>query len=119
MPPSAAWCQSARAHVDLLDGIVDSAMKVAGVGFAELSAVAAAGPGLIGGVIAGLITAAAIAMVHDTPLTVNHLDPCADAAGCLRAGVSYASLRLRRPIVAVASANVRLGTIVDDAWAGV
>src|SRR3981189_3827368 len=41
---------AARAHVDLLDGIVDSAMKEAGVGFAQLSAVAAAaGPGLIGG----------------------------------------------------------------------
>ena len=31
---------AARAHVDLLDGIVDSAMKQAGVGFAQLSAVA-------------------------------------------------------------------------------
>src|SRR5580704_5678709 len=43
---------AARAHIDLLDGIIDSAMKEAGVGFAQLSAVAAAaGPGLIGGVI--------------------------------------------------------------------
>jgi N6-L-threonylcarbamoyladenine synthase len=67
---------AARAHVDLLDGIVDSAMKQAGVGFAQLSAVAAAaGPGLIGGVIVGLTTAKAIAMVHDTPLiAVNHLE---------------------------------------------
>ena len=32
---------AARAHVDLLDGIVARAMKEAGVGFAELSAVAA------------------------------------------------------------------------------
>ncbi|MGB6251670.1 MAG: tRNA (adenosine(37)-N6)-threonylcarbamoyltransferase complex transferase subunit TsaD, partial [Bradyrhizobium sp.] len=67
---------AARAHVDLLDGIVDSAMKDAGVGYAQLSAVAAAaGPGLIGGVIVGLTTAKAIAMVHDTPLiAVNHLE---------------------------------------------
>src|SRR6266446_1992197 len=67
---------AARAHVDLLDGIVDGAMKEAGVGFAQLSAVAAAaGPGLIGGVIVGLTTAKAIAMVHDTPLiAVNHLE---------------------------------------------
>src|ERR1700753_4507121 len=44
---------AARAHVDLLDGIVESAMKDARVSFAELSAVAAAaGPGLIGGGIA-------------------------------------------------------------------
>src|ERR1700753_4220152 len=48
---------AARANVDLLDVIVESAMKEAGVGFAELSAVAAAaGPGLIGGVIVGLTT---------------------------------------------------------------
>src|SRR5437868_15417192 len=47
---------AARAHVDLLDGIVGSAMGEAGVGFAQLSAVAAAaGPGLIGGVIVGQI----------------------------------------------------------------
>src|SRR5882724_13258008 len=58
---------AARAHVDLLDGIVAGAMKEAGVGYAQLSAVAAAaGPGLIGGVIVGLTTAKAIAMVHDT-----------------------------------------------------
>ena len=37
---------AARAHVDLLDGIVDGAMKDAGVSYAQLSAVAAAaGPG--------------------------------------------------------------------------
>jgi tRNA N6-adenosine threonylcarbamoyltransferase len=68
---------AARAHVEVLDGIVDSAMKQAGVGFAQLSAVAAAaGPGLIGGVIVGLTTAKAIAMVHNTPLiAVNHLGP--------------------------------------------
>src|SRR3954466_2232010 len=46
---------AARAHVDLLDGIIGRAMSEAGVGFAQLSAVAAAaGPGLIGGVIVGL-----------------------------------------------------------------
>ena len=67
---------AARAHVDLLDGIVGSAMKEAALSFAQLSAVAAAaGPGLIGGVIVGLTTAKAIAMVHDTPLiAVNHLE---------------------------------------------
>src|SRR6202158_4144612 len=43
---------AARAHVDRLDGIIAHAMKESGVGFAQLAAVAAAaGPGLIGGVI--------------------------------------------------------------------
>src|SRR5258705_1947285 len=60
---------AARAHVDLLDGIVGRAMKESGVGFAQLSAVApAAGPRLIGGVIVGLTTAKAIAVVHRKPL---------------------------------------------------
>src|SRR6476469_11170391 len=49
---------AARAHVDLLDGIVATAMKDAGVTFSQLAGVAAAaGPGLIGGVIVGLTTA--------------------------------------------------------------
>src|SRR6185437_7824805 len=67
---------AARAHVDVLDGIIERAMKEAGVSFAQPSAVAAAaGPGLIGGVIVGLTTAKAIAMVHDAPLiAVNHLE---------------------------------------------
>src|ERR1700712_24911 len=54
---------AARAHVDLLDGIVARAMQEAGVGFAQLSAVAAAaGPGLIGGGVVGLSPAQTIAM---------------------------------------------------------
>src|SRR5256885_11631466 len=67
---------AARAHVDLLDGIVGQAMKDANVGFAQLSAVAAAaGPGLIGGVIVGLTTAKAIAMGPDPPpIAVNPLE---------------------------------------------
>ena len=67
---------AARAHVDLLDGIVAKAMRDAGLGFGDLDAVAAtAGPGLIGGVIVGLMTAKAIARVHRLPLiAVNHLE---------------------------------------------
>src|SRR5437762_13085056 len=46
---------AARAHVNLLDGIVARAMKDANTGYAQLSAVAAAaGPGMNGGVIDGL-----------------------------------------------------------------
>ena len=114
---------AARAHVDLLDGIVAGAMKEAGVGFAELSAVAAAaGPGLIGGVIVGLTTAKAIAMVHDTPLiAVNHLEAHAltprltsslDFPYCL-----FLVSGGHTQIVAVLGVGqyVRLGTTVDDA----
>jgi N6-L-threonylcarbamoyladenine synthase len=67
---------AARAHFDLLDCFVASAMKDAGIGFDKLSGVAAAaGPGLIGGVIVGLTTAKAIALVAGRPLiAVNHLE---------------------------------------------
>src|SRR5262245_55779057 len=55
---------AARAHVEALDLIVAKAMSDAGKSFADLDAVAAAaGPGLIGGVIVGLTTAKAIALV--------------------------------------------------------
>ena len=55
---------AARAHVEALDGIIAAAMKQAGVTFKSIDAVAAAaGPGLIGGVMVGLTTANAISMV--------------------------------------------------------
>jgi N6-L-threonylcarbamoyladenine synthase len=114
---------AARAHVDLLGGIIERAMKEAGTGFAELSAVAAAaGPGLIGGVIVGLTTAKAIAMVHHTPLiAVNHLEAHAltprlterlDFPYCL-----FLASGGHTQIVAVIGVGdyVRLGTTVDDA----
>jgi tRNA N6-adenosine threonylcarbamoyltransferase len=114
---------AARAHVDVLDTIIDAAMKQAGVGFAQLSAVAAAaGPGLIGGVIVGLTTAKAIAMVHDTPLVaVNHLEAHALTPRLTCALAFPYCLFLasggHTQIVAVAGVGkyVRLGTTVDDA----
>ena len=67
---------AARAHVEALDHIVATAMAEAGIAFAALDGVAAAaGPGLIGGVIVGLTTAKAIAITHGKPLiAVNHLE---------------------------------------------
>src|ERR1700731_1867478 len=54
---------AARAHVDALDHIIATAMAEAQMAFADLDGVAAAaGPGLIGGVIVGLTTAKAIAL---------------------------------------------------------
>src|SRR3981189_3410295 len=67
---------AARAHVDLLDGIVGRAMKESGVGFAQLSAVAPArGPGLIGGVIVGLQPSQQPPKVQPTPcMAYYHLE---------------------------------------------
>jgi N6-L-threonylcarbamoyladenine synthase len=114
---------AARAHVDLLDGIIAHAMKEAGTRFDQLSAVAAAaGPGLIGGVIVGLTTAKAIAMVHNTPLVaVNHLEAHALTPRLTCALAFPYCLFLasggHTQIVAVTGVGnyVRLGTTVDDA----
>ena len=114
---------AARAHVDALDGIIASAMKESGIRFPQLSAVAAAaGPGLIGGVIVGLTTAKAIAMVHDTPLiAVNHLEAHA-LTPRLTCALAFPYLLFlasggHTQIVAVIGVGqyVRLGTTVDDA----
>jgi N6-L-threonylcarbamoyladenine synthase len=114
---------AARAHVDLLDGIVAAAMKETGLKFAQLSAVAAAaGPGLIGGVIVGLTTAKAIAMVHDTPLiAVNHLEahaltPRLSCALAFPYCLFLASGGHTQIVAVIGVGNyVRLGTTVDDA----
>src|SRR6267154_5698746 len=67
---------AARAHVEALDHVIAKAMLVAGHTFKTIDGVAAAaGPGLIGGVIVGLTTAKAIALVSEKPLmAVNHLE---------------------------------------------
>jgi N6-L-threonylcarbamoyladenine synthase len=67
---------AARAHIAHLDRLIAQALRDASVGFADLDGVAAtAGPGLIGGLIVGLMTAKAIALAHDLPLmAVNHLE---------------------------------------------
>ena len=67
---------AARAHVEILDVLIERAMREAGVAFRDLAGVAAtAGPGLIGGLLVGLITAKAIAAVHRLPLlAINHLE---------------------------------------------
>jgi N6-L-threonylcarbamoyladenine synthase len=114
---------AARAHIDVLDGLVERAMKEAGMGFAQLSAVAAAaGPGLIGGVIVGLTTAKAIAMVHNTPLiAVNHLEahaltPRLTCALAFPYCLFLASGGHTQIVAVIGVGNyVRLGTTVDDA----
>jgi len=67
---------AARAHVDVLDSIIAKAMNEAQLPFTALDGIAAAaGPGLIGGVIVGLTMAKSIAFVHNKPLiAVNHLE---------------------------------------------
>ena len=114
---------AARAHIDVLDGMIGRAMQEANVEFAQLSGIAAAaGPGLIGGVIVGLTTAKAIALVHRTPLiAVNHLEAHA-LTPRLTNNIAFPYCLFlasggHTQIVAVRGVGdyVRLGTTVDDA----
>ena len=67
---------AARAHVEALDGIIEQALARADITLAGLDAIAAtAGPGLIGGVMVGLVSAKALALAAGKPLiAVNHLE---------------------------------------------
>ena len=67
---------AARAHAERLAPMVEAVLADADVQLADLDAIAAtAGPGLIGGVMVGLVSAKALAMASDVPLiAVNHLE---------------------------------------------
>ncbi|HUB97360.1 MAG TPA: tRNA (adenosine(37)-N6)-threonylcarbamoyltransferase complex transferase subunit TsaD, partial [Stellaceae bacterium] len=64
---------AARAHLDHLDGLIARALDEAGIGVDALDAVAATGgPGLIGGVIVGVMAAKAMALARGVPfIAVN------------------------------------------------
>jgi N6-L-threonylcarbamoyladenine synthase len=114
---------AARAHVECLDEIIAEAMREAGVEFPALDAVAVtAGPGLIGGLLVGVTTAKAIALVHKRPLVaVNHLEAHALTVGLteslqppyLLLLVSGGHTQLL--IVHDVGRYERLGTTIDDA----
>ncbi len=67
---------AARAHAERLTPLVQRVLDEAGVSLGDVDAVAAtAGPGLIGGVMVGLVTGKALAMAGDHPLlAINHLE---------------------------------------------
>lgn len=67
---------AARSHIQWMEPVLKQALDEAGVTLNDVDAIAAtAGPGLIGGVIVGLMTAKTLASVHRKPLIgVNHLE---------------------------------------------
>jgi N6-L-threonylcarbamoyladenine synthase len=67
---------AARAHLEHLDRIIAAALRDANLTFADLDGVAATcGPGLIGGVLVGMMSAKAIAATRGIPfLGINHLE---------------------------------------------
>ncbi|QZD92223.1 tRNA (adenosine(37)-N6)-threonylcarbamoyltransferase complex transferase subunit TsaD [Qipengyuania xiapuensis] len=67
---------AARAHAERLAPMIAGVLEDAGVTLEDCDAiVATAGPGLIGGVMVGLVSAKALAMASDVPLiAINHLE---------------------------------------------
>ena len=67
---------AARAHIDRIRGVISAAMAEAGAKHSVLGAIAAtAGPGLIGGVVVGTVTAKAMAAAMGLPYyAINHLE---------------------------------------------
>ena len=65
---------AARAHAELADLTVKAAMHEAGIGYEDLDGVAAtSGPGLIGGVLVGMMTGKAIAQAAGKPFVAVNL----------------------------------------------
>lgn len=114
---------AARAHAELLDGVIGAAMADAQMGWDDLDGVAAtAGPGLIGGVMVGLVTGKAIALARDLPfVAVNHLEahalsprlvePLAFPYLVLLVSGGHTQLLLARDV----GRYRRLGSTIDDA----
>ncbi|MFD1327873.1 tRNA (adenosine(37)-N6)-threonylcarbamoyltransferase complex transferase subunit TsaD [Mycoplana ramosa] len=114
---------AARAHVEALDALIGQALARAGKTLDEVDAIAAtSGPGLIGGLIVGLMTGKAIARAKGKPLyAVNHLEGHALTAR-LTDGLSFPYLMLlvsggHTQLVLVRGVGdyERWGTTIDDA----
>lgn len=114
---------AARAHVECLDDIVREALREAGITLAALDAIAVtAGPGLIGGLMVGVVTAEAIAAVLEIPaIAVNHLEAHALTVGLTHAvSPPYVLLLVsgghtQLILVEDIGRYRRLGTTIDDA----
>ena len=114
---------AARAHVEIVNSLIGRALGAAGLSARDLDGVAAAaGPGLIGGVLVGLMAGKGIALAIGKPLVaVNHLEAHALTAR-LTANVAFPYLILlasggHTQILAVKGVGDydRLGATMDDA----
>ena len=115
---------AARAHVEALEPLIAAAFEEAGVTLADVDAVAAtAGPGLIGGVMVGLVTGKALAHAAGKPLVaVNHLEGHALSPRLSDPDLTFPYLLLlvsgghcQLLLVEGVGAYRRLATTIDDA----
>jgi len=67
---------ASRCHAQIIDDVIIKSLQKSKIGFEDLSLVSAtAGPGLIGGLIVGLMSAKTIASIYKKPfIAVNHLE---------------------------------------------
>lgn len=114
---------AARAHLEYVDEIIESCINQSGIDISEIDAIAAtAGPGLIGGVLVGVMAAKSLALALDKPfVAVNHLEGHALAARFSN-DISFPYLLLLTSgghcqllIVKDVSKYELLGTTLDDA----
>jgi N6-L-threonylcarbamoyladenine synthase len=115
---------AARAHAERLAPMLKAVLADAGVALADVDAIAAtAGPGLVGGVMVGLVTGKALAFAADKPLFgINHLEGHALSPRLVDAGLRFPYLLLlvsggHCQLVAVDGVGRyrRLATTIDDA----
>lgn len=115
---------AARAHVEKLGPLIEAALADAGKSLFEVDAVAAtAGPGLIGGVMVGLVMAKALAHATGKPLiAVNHLEGHALSPRLADASLTFPYLLLlvsggHCQLLRVSGVGQyqRLATTIDDA----
>lgn len=114
---------AARAHVERLMPMAGQALAKAGLTLQQMDGIAAAaGPGLVGGVLVGLTAGKALAMVAGKPfIAVNHLEAHALTPRLIEA-LAFPYLLLlvsggHTQLLAVKGVDqyTRLGTTVDDA----
>jgi len=115
---------AARAHAERLTPMIEGAFADAGLSLGDVDAIAAtAGPGLIGGVMVGLVSGKALAMAADKPLiAINHLEGHALSPRLADAALDFPYLLLlvsggHCQILAVEGVGHyrRLATTIDDA----
>ncbi len=115
---------AARAHAERVTPLVAATLADAGMTLADVDAIAAtAGPGLIGGVMVGLVSAKALAMASGKPLiAVNHLEGHALSPRLADSALQFPYLLLlvsgghcQLLLVEGVGRYKRLGTTIDDA----
>ena len=115
---------AARAHAERLAPMLEGVLDDAGIALADVDAIAAtAGPGLIGGVMVGLVSGKALAMAAEKPLiAVNHLEGHALSPRLADADLAFPYLLLlvsggHCQILSVEGVGQyrRLATTIDDA----